>query len=316
MMHLNGLGTPRSCSVATQLLKTVAERGPWGKLLKEAHSFYLDGQYDKSLLLYLHGAEMGMEVAQSNAAWMIDKGYGELSHLHPPTSTRLTSSPTSHWTEGAPLGPFGRALKLWSAAAKQGNVEAEVKIGDYHYWGLAGMEDYEKAAAHYRLASEQRNPQAMFNLGYLHHRGIGVKRDLHLAKRYYDLASSTSAEAYAPVTLALILLYFHTTFPEVETVIWETHQAIGLDNLLIALLSLVLLYVLWLRSRKIAVLRRYQEEVARAASMNGNGAAGMGGNGANPLANQGPSSLAIFVSIVAAVVTVLLLFGLDDDLDF
>ena len=37
-MHLNGLGTPRSCPVAVQFLKAVAERGPWGTRLDDAHT--------------------------------------------------------------------------------------------------------------------------------------------------------------------------------------------------------------------------------------------------------------------------------------
>ena len=54
---------------------------------------------------------------------------------------------------------------------------ARVKVGDYHFYGLGTVVDYEIAALHYRLASEQQNnAQAMFNLGYMHEQGLGLKK--------------------------------------------------------------------------------------------------------------------------------------------
>lgn len=68
-----------------------------------------------------------------------------------------------------------RALRYWGRAAAQGYSAAQVKLGDYHYYGLGTPVDYEAAAAHYRLASEQQhNAQAMFNLGYMHEQGLGM----------------------------------------------------------------------------------------------------------------------------------------------
>lgn len=100
-----------------------------------------------------------------------------------------------------------RALQYWGRAAAQGYSAAQVKLGDYHYYGLGTMVDYETAAAYYRMASDQQhNAQAMFNLGYMHEQGLGMKRDWHLAKRCYDLAAETSNDAKVPVALALIKL--------------------------------------------------------------------------------------------------------------
>ena len=44
----------------------------------------------------------------------------------------------------------------------------------------------------------------MFNLAYMYSHGHGLARDHHLAKRHYDLAAETSADAWAPVQLALL----------------------------------------------------------------------------------------------------------------
>lgn len=68
-----------------------------------------------------------------------------------------------------------RALMYWSRAAGQGYSAAQVKLGDYYYYGLGTVVDYEAAAMHYRIASEnQHNAQAMFNLGYMHEQGLGM----------------------------------------------------------------------------------------------------------------------------------------------
>lgn len=72
---------------------------------------------------------------------------------------------------------FVRALMYWRRAAAQGYSAAQVKLGDYHYYGLGTPIDYEMAATHYRLASEQQhNAQAMFNLGYMHEQGLGMQQ--------------------------------------------------------------------------------------------------------------------------------------------
>lgn len=53
---------------AAALYKLVAERGPWGRLMRQALEFYTKGQVGKALLLYSRTAELGYEVGQSNAA--------------------------------------------------------------------------------------------------------------------------------------------------------------------------------------------------------------------------------------------------------
>lgn len=110
-------------------------------------------------------------------------------------------------------------MQYWGRAAAQGYSAAQVKLGDYHYYGFGTSIDYEAAASHYRMASEQQhNAQAMFNLGYMHEQGLGMKKDWHLAKRCYDLAAETSNDAKVPVSLALMklqLLFKFESFKEV-----------------------------------------------------------------------------------------------------
>lgn len=192
----------RSCTTAVELFKNVAERGRWGEILMQAHNDYRDGNYDQSFVQYALLSELGYEVAQSNAAFLLDRG----------------EIPMLDTQEG-----LIRALLYWGRAAAQGYSAAQVKLGDYHYYGLGTAVDYETAATHYRLASEQQhNAQAMFNLGYMHEQGLGMARDMHLAKRLYDLAAETSNDAKVPVALALFklnLIFGIESFQEVSCLV-------------------------------------------------------------------------------------------------
>ena len=178
----------RSCHVAVELYKNVAERGKWSEMFMTAHEAYMGGKKDEAFMIYATLAEMGYEVAISNVAFMLE---------HSETAI----------IDGSELSRT--ALMYWERSAAQGYTQARVKVGDYHYYGLGTEANFEEAVSHYRQASDQlQNPQAMFNLAYMHELGLGMKQDIHLAKRYYDLAAETSKDAYIPVFLALVKLAF------------------------------------------------------------------------------------------------------------
>merc|ERR1712045_196651 len=229
-MHATGTGMLRSCPTAVELYKNVAERGKWGELMMEAHADYRRGRYDEALLKYLLLAELGYEVAQSNAAYILDRKETELYNAE------------EMWK---------RALVYWSRAAAQGYSAARVRLGDYFYYGWGTGIDYEQAASHYRIASEQQNnAQAMFNLGYMHELGLGMKRDIHLAKRFYDMAAETNVDAKVPVALALAKLALVFAVKNVEDLriligpeTWDTLELywdLYLLTLLLGLLGLVM----------------------------------------------------------------------------
>ncbi|CAI5524873.1 unnamed protein product [Closterium sp. Naga37s-1] len=128
-MHLTGTGVPKNVVMAARLLKAVAERGPWGVMLRWAHACFMSStqgpslwslsrsasssspfslsfsfslssplsppslrssssssspsawpascDVGTSLMLYSRAAELGYEVAQGNAAWLLDKVVGD-----------------------------------------------------------------------------------------------------------------------------------------------------------------------------------------------------------------------------------------------
>ncbi|KRZ24024.1 Protein sel-1 -like protein 1 [Trichinella pseudospiralis] len=183
-----------------QFYKNVAERGVWSTMLMDAYLAYQNGLYDQSVVQYLFMAELGYETAQTNAAYILDRG--QLIYLSKNSINQ-------------------RAFLLWKHSAEQGNGFSRVRVGDYHYYGIGTPVNYEEAAANYKTATElQRNPQAMFNLGYMHEKGIGIKQDLHLAKRFYDMALEVSSDAALPVTLALVKLTILFTLEKLQHGEW------------------------------------------------------------------------------------------------
>ncbi|CAM9593075.1 unnamed protein product, partial [Phaeothamnion confervicola] len=183
-MHGRGEGTTRSCAIATLHFKTVAERGPWATRLTQAYRNWQSGDAPRALWEYIRAAEAGSEVAQSNAAWLLDAGV--CLGLDRPRCEAL-------------------ALRFYRRAARQQRPEAHLAVGDFLYYGRAGMMRPDPAAAvrSYHLAGEGHNAQALFNLGVMYQAGVGVQRDWNLAKRYYDLSAAASSEAAVPVQLAL-----------------------------------------------------------------------------------------------------------------
>ncbi|KAI5741349.1 hypothetical protein M8J76_012720 [Diaphorina citri] len=221
-MHAAGTGLMRSCSTAVDLYKNVVERGRAGEKLMEAYTQHRDGNGNAAYVIYALLSDLGYDVAQSNAAYLLDRG--EVT-LWPDDNARYT-----------------RALMYWGRSAAQGYSPAQVKLGDYHYYGWGTPVDYELAAMHYRLASEtQHNAQAFFNLGYMHEQGLGMARDIHLAKRCYDMSAETSADAKVPAALALLKLSLLFSIQYLQEIKWQ-HWDLYLLGLLIPILA-ILVYI-------------------------------------------------------------------------
>ncbi|XP_044292156.1 protein sel-1 homolog 1 [Varanus komodoensis] len=212
-MHATATGVMRSCHTAVELFKNVCERGRWSERLMTAYNSYKDGDTNSAVVQYLLLAEQGYEVAQSNAAFILDQKEASI----------IEENET-----------YPRALLHWNRAASQGYTVARLKLGDYHFYGFGTEVDYETAFIHYRLATEQQHSaQAMFNLGYMHEKGLGIKQDIHLAKRFYDMAADASPDAQVPVFLALCKLGIIYAFQYMrETNIKEVFSHLDMDQLL------------------------------------------------------------------------------------
>jgi len=228
LMHLNGMGTPKSCQVAVQLLKNVAERGPLTSALSNATTSLGKGATEHALKLFELSGELGFEIGQANAAWLLDHHEG------------LPGGEEAHH------GHYERAHRWYRRSAQQSNIPSELRLGDYYYYGLGCEGDLKKAAAHYRTAGELRNPQAMFNMGYMYQLGLGVPQDFHLAKRYYDMAVETSSKALIPAAMALFCLYAQGLYDDYSWVLIALFGENGddVENGILVLSTTVLVLVL------------------------------------------------------------------------
>ena len=135
-------------------------------------------------------------------------------HPHPsPASSTLASLLSSQ--QPREQASEARALVLFALSASQGNAESYLKVGDFYYYGNAGLErDKFEAAVFYQMAADLRNTHAIFNLGIMHESGDGVQQDFHLAKRFYDQAAEFDTDARTPRALALMLLNSHRSLQE------------------------------------------------------------------------------------------------------
>lgn len=89
--------------------------------MRQALEFYIKGNVGKALLLYSRTAELGYEVGQSNAAWLLEKYRGRIFI----GSSGICTTEERH----------ERAHNLWRHSSEQGNEHASLLLGDAYYYG-------------------------------------------------------------------------------------------------------------------------------------------------------------------------------------
>lgn len=195
-----GVGRRRHCGMATAYYKMVAERAEAiHSSFAESNTAYANGDKERALVASMMAAEQGYESAQSNVAYLLDEQRSLFS--------LDAILPWGKTVRPALLRNTALALIYWTRSAKQANIDALIKAGDYYLSGTGTGADVDKASTCYHTAAEaHHSAQAYWNLGWMHENGIAVAQDFHMAKRYYDLALVTNQEAYLPVKLSLIKL--------------------------------------------------------------------------------------------------------------
>ena len=159
IMQLSGsLGLPQTCKAAALLLKGLAERGAWTAGVEEARGALAAGRKRAGLVKYMKVAEAGVEVAQANAAFVLDRAepwYEESTDDDDETSDarirRRGFEKKGRFSSVLGASTFGssaefssdrerRALHYHKLAADQGNVLSLLKIGDAYFYGRTGGE--------------------------------------------------------------------------------------------------------------------------------------------------------------------------------
>lgn len=180
-----------------------------------------DGEYDagKGANADAHAIERGPTMVDSLATfgWDVVGFFASRGQALPLVKSFMTLLSACHHHTVEAFNRYrdseARALNLYALSAGQGNADAHLRLGDFHYYGLGWLEvDKLEAASFYQNAADLHHTHAIFNLGVMHETGDGVRQDFHLAKRFYDQAAEFNMEARIPRTIALFMLNSHQYF--------------------------------------------------------------------------------------------------------
>ena len=87
-------------------------------------------------------------------------------------------------------GDVGEAVRLWEAAARDGDVRAQYNLAVLLDEGRVVVRDTEAAAFWYAQAARGGYPPAQFNLALMFLQGEGVPADPHQARLLFQLAAA------------------------------------------------------------------------------------------------------------------------------
>lgn len=182
-----GLGSARAaaaCSEVVPLYKQVAEHSAeLTRILDLALVHFNAGAWDRAQVLYRIAAEMGSEVAQSNAAWVMEREW---------------TWSTSHRSVKDANRDY---LGLVQRAADQNSPDAFIRLGD---WELA-RGNHVIALAHYTEADDLSHGacgRALYSIGYMHEHGMGGAIQLYeRAGLYYLFAGDTERVMWYPMAM-------------------------------------------------------------------------------------------------------------------
>eukprot|EP01062_Namystynia_karyoxenos_P035853 TRINITY_DN26161_c1_g1_i1.p1 TRINITY_DN26161_c1_g1~~TRINITY_DN26161_c1_g1_i1.p1 ORF type:complete len:776 (+),score=218.60 TRINITY_DN26161_c1_g1_i1:74-2329(+) len=251
VLHLHGMGVPRNPAQAVQFLRRAANKGHltahWllgvvhmdpgheGAELSCANSVahlglvagrgvseeaararrdYVDGDYASALLRYILAAEQGCEPCMSNAAYLLEQGYGTEE-----VTVALSEEDERELREAAPeaadADPDRRAAlrlayRYHRMAQEAGSPEAAVRVGTAHYAGLGARQDLGLAAANYRQAAEQGSSEGLYSLGWMHEHGAALQQDLPLAMQLYRRALGIGGDGWWAAQVAIWGLQLHS----------------------------------------------------------------------------------------------------------
>ncbi|QSA97042.1 tetratricopeptide repeat protein [Methylococcus sp. EFPC2] len=84
---------------------------------------------------------------------------------------------------------YATALKEFKLLAQEGDVAAQVNLGNLIMKGLGVKQNYVEAERWYRNAAEQNERMAQSKLGILYYHGLGVLKDTAEAARWFEKAA-------------------------------------------------------------------------------------------------------------------------------
>ena len=80
---------------------------------------------------------------------------------------------------------YAKAMRWYRAAAEQGSGDGRWRLGVMYLFGWGSPKDYAGAVHWFRAAAEQGNPEGQWLLGAMYASGLGVPRDFTEAGRWF-----------------------------------------------------------------------------------------------------------------------------------
>ncbi|CAH0482029.1 unnamed protein product [Peronospora belbahrii] len=202
VVHFRGINTPRSCPTALSLFRSVAlhpnllSRLPFS--LVKGYECYKKGDYLRAYLNYRLVAELGDEVAQCNAAFLLEH--------HGDSILKWKWLGLTNSVEDSSKLALREAFTLYSRAAALNDSEAVRKTGACYHEPWAGVcpSNHTRALERYRFAAELGDLEAGFNCGVMFLTGDGVPQDFVAARNCYAKCSEAVFPANVPCALALV----------------------------------------------------------------------------------------------------------------
>ena len=84
---------------------------------------------------------------------------------------------------------YNEAKRLYTLAAENGLVDAQLALGHYYFNGYTGKKNYEEALSWFLMAAEKDNPDAQYYAGDSFYYGYGTNIDYKEAAKWYLLAA-------------------------------------------------------------------------------------------------------------------------------
>ncbi len=106
--------------------------------------------------------------------------------------------------------------------ARQGDVEAQYKLGEMYNYGEGTEVDFNRAVYWYKKSADQGNPNAQYNLGFMYYYGKGTIIDDELAIYWYK-KSAEQGNPFAQYELGI--MYRRGRYKEEEGEYWIKKSA-------------------------------------------------------------------------------------------
>jgi hypothetical protein len=190
------------------------EIGPWIGWLRRGFDSFVTKSYLHSINQYVYAGELGYEVAQANAAFILRR---QRRHL------------VSH--------PRALELRELLLSANHGNQNSFIHIGNYHL-SIAleksisqqqRLEMYKSAIRWYTKASNAGSALSSFYLGLTHHYGHElVPVNLERAARYYSYALNSEKSLEYEIRWLVNALLLLIQLEERYAIVSYLNQRIGL----------------------------------------------------------------------------------------